>query len=109
MVTYSQSEIFAYSDAPFANLEDGKSQGGYIVFIKSKVCVNSPLSWRSRKIKTVVKSTVAPETLALEEAADQCFYLQSALTEVFQIHDSDVIPIELYTDCKSLNDAVHSS
>ena len=100
------SETIAYSDASFANLKDGKSQG-YIVFIKLKDGVISPLSWRSRKIKRVVKSTLAAETLALDEAADQCFYLRSVLTEVFRVHDSDTIPVKLYSDCTSLYDAVH--
>ena len=79
-------EIIAYSDVSFANLKDRKSKGGY-VFIKSKGGFISPLPWRSIKIKrkksTLDKSTLATETLALDEAADQCFYLGSVLNEVF--------------------------
>ena len=30
------SEITAYCNASFANIKDGKSQGGYIAFIKSR-------------------------------------------------------------------------
>ena len=66
------SEIIAYSNASFVNLKGGKSKG-YIVLIKSRDGVISPLSWRSRKIKRFVKSTLAALTLALNEAPDQCF------------------------------------
>lgn len=53
--------------------------------------------------------TLAAETLALNESADQCFYFRSALNEVYWIHDSDAITIKLYTDCTSLYDVVHST
>ena len=54
-------------------------------------CGVSSLSWGLRKIKRVVKSELAAETLALNESTDQCFHLRSVLTEVFQIHDSDTV------------------
>ena len=35
----------------------------------------APISWRSRKINRVVRSTLAAETLALTEAVAQSFYI----------------------------------
>ena len=46
-----KAKIVAYSDASFADLPEGKLQGGYIVFIVGESRNYVPLSWRSRKVK----------------------------------------------------------
>ena len=59
--------IDCFSDASFANLSDGGSQGGYILFLADRHGERLVISWKSRKVRRVVKSTTAAETLALLE------------------------------------------
>ena len=101
-------KIIVYSDASHANLPNGvSSAGGFIIFLadnKGNVC---PLYWESRKIRRVVKSTLAAETLAAADAIDNAYYLGEILSEILFRHGKD-IPIELYVDNKSLHDNVFS-
>ena len=50
-----KAKTVAYSDASFANLPEGKSQGAYIVFLVGENRNAVPLPWRSRKVKRVLK------------------------------------------------------
>ena len=102
-------EITAYSDASHANLRDASSQGGYIIFLQSEDGSVSPISWRSRKIRRVVRSTLAAETMALIEAAEQGFFIRSILVELLGICDSEVIPINILIDNRSLYDCIYST
>ena len=54
--------IAVFSDASFGNLRDGSSQGGHIIFLYDKYKNCSPIGWSSKKIKRVVRSTLAAET-----------------------------------------------
>ena len=40
-----------------------------------------PISWKSKKIQRVVKSTLAAETLALVEALETCFMIRAIMLE----------------------------
>ena len=80
---------------------DGKSQGGYIVFLVGENRNTVPLSWRSRKVKGVVKSTLSAKTLALDESAIQSFYLKQVLAEIIDL-SAEELPIIIYTDNHSL-------
>ena len=77
-------QLVVFSDASHANLPDGfSSAGGYIIFLvgENKNCC--PLAWEAKKMKRVVRSTLAAETLALVEAVDMAFYLGCVLSEIF--------------------------
>ena len=74
--------IECYSDAAFGNLQGGGSQGGYAIFLADLTGKKCLLSWQSRKIRRVVKSTLAAETLALLDAAEAGVYLASLLGEI---------------------------
>ena len=50
-------QIIAYSDASFANLTDGGSQGNYIIFLIGSNSRYKPIVWQPKQIKRVVKST----------------------------------------------------
>ena len=64
--------INAFSDISFANLKHALSQGGFIIFFY-KIDENYvPVSWKSRKVQRVVRSTLATETLAMEETLEGC-------------------------------------
>ena len=95
-----------YADASLQNLADGGSQRGYIVFLtdpETNVC--HMLSWSSKRIRRVVKSTLAAKTLALQDGLDDAFYIM----ELYQFILVEQIGITATTDSLSLYNAVYSS
>ena len=58
-----------------------------------------PLVWCSKRIRRVVKSTLAAETLALIDCLDTALYLASILKEVLSLK---CLPIDCHTDNNSL-------
>lgn len=102
----SCAKLICFSDASFANLQDAGSQGGNIVLLQGQNGNCVPLTWQSRKIRRVVKSTLAAETLSLLECAESAFMLRSLLTEILLIPE---IPIICVTDNKSLHDCAYST
>ena len=82
-----KARISAFSYASHANLKGGSSQGGYNIFLHGKNNHVAQISWRSCKINRVVCSTLAAETLALTEAAEQDFYIRAILTELLGLHN----------------------
>ena len=106
----SKVKLISFSDASFANLRGGGSQGGFLVFLQGCNDKYALISWQSKKLKRVVKSTIAAETLALQDAAESCFMLRSQICELLQFDErSAIIPIVCIIDNKSLYDAIHST
>ena len=68
MCNIAECKICVYTDAALANLSDGCSRmRAHIILLISpnkNCCV---LNWKANKIKCVVRSTFAAETLSLEE------------------------------------------
>ena len=104
-------KLVAFSDASHANLPDGfSSAGGYIIFLVGENEKCCPLAWEAKKIRRVVKSTLAAETLALVEAVDMAFYLGCILSDILYNGSKTLeIPIQCYVDNKSLWDNIHST
>ena len=98
--------VEVFTDASFAKLSDGGSQGALIVFLKDRNGRRCPLFWQSRRLKRVVKSTLAAETMALLEGAEAAVYIGNILKEILQCKP---LKISCITDNKSLVDAVHST
>merc|ERR1712055_588828 len=97
-----------YTDASFKNLVNGNSQGGHIVFLTDGY--NScPLVWKSAKIKRVVKSTVAAETLALADGCETAFMLSKLVSEVITGKKDSSLPVVAVTDNHSLFVAAQST
>ena len=68
------------------------------------------ISWKSRTIQHVVKNTLAAETLALEEALEECYMIRLILLEIYnKKSNSESFPIHCYNDKKSLLDSVYST
>ena len=78
-----QCSILCFSDATFANLRNALSQGGFIIFLINNSNRYAPISWKSRKIQHVVKTILAAETLALEEASERCYMFRLILLEIY--------------------------
>ena len=108
MPELSKCRLMTYSDASFANVEGVKSQGGYITYVTNNEH-SFPLSWQSQKIKRVVKSTQAAETLALVDAAEASLYYQSFIRELAGSEETNKFPVHCKTDNASLHASVHSN
>ena len=100
------ARLVFFSDASHANLLDGGSQGGYIIFLCDASNNCCPLAWTSKRIKRVAKSTLSAETQSAIEAVETAQMLQQFLQEILPGVSLDV---ELYVDCKSLYDAINTT
>ena len=108
MSDLNKCKFVTYSDASFANVDGVKSQGGYITYVTDKEH-SFPLFWQSQKVKRVVKSTQAAETLAMVDAAEASVYYQSFITEIAGSEEKYKFPIHCKTDNASLHASVHSN
>ena len=105
---FSSCSVISFCDASFANLPNAGSQGGFICLLVDKNGVYFPIAWQSRKVKRVVKSTLAAECLSAVEAAELIVYISELIRNVFQNPDM-AIDTFVYCDNKNLVNAVHSS
>ena len=101
--------IAAYSDSSFNNLPKGNSQGAYVVFLADDSHQSCPVSWSSNKVKRVVRSTLAAETLAFTEAADSAFFIRKLVLEILAIKSETEVPIVCLTDSQSLFETIGTS
>ena len=102
--------VEAYGDAGFRTLPDNVSScGGQVVLIhdieSNKVCT---ISWKGRKLKRVVTSSTAGETLAIKDVVSEVIFLKALLSELCGPAVND-IPVNLYTDSRNLVNAVNST
>ncbi|VDI35393.1 Hypothetical predicted protein [Mytilus galloprovincialis] len=103
-------ELILYTDASYANLSDRvSSAGGYVIFLRGQNGKNCPISWSSKKIRRVVKSTLAAEALSLVDGLDACYFVRSILQEMIKLNAGESIPINCFTDNKSLCQNIHST
>ena len=94
-----------YADASFANLQGHASQGGFIIFLSDHNQEMCPIFWQSRKVRRVVKSTLAMEALSLLDGAGTAVYLSRILME---ISGCENIPVKCFVDNRSLVEALSS-
>lgn len=69
------------------------------------------LPWKmlhAGKIKRVVRSTIAAETLSLQEGLESSFYYRKMIENILGLKDKTV-PIIAYVDDKSVIEAVYST
>ena len=107
-------------DAAHANLDGGASQQGHLILAVHASIANcrvllSVLSWQSKKIKRVVRSSLGAETCSMSTCQEHLDWIRT-MSE--QMTRSDLVlenyeqfltarPSILVTDCKSLYDAIH--
>ena len=99
--------VQVYSDGTHASLEDGASQGAYIIFLKGRSDKLVPMSWQSKKLQRITKSPLASEALALGEGADAGYLIASMVKEVFGLKSTPLIHCR--TDSRSLVQTLHTS
>lgn len=106
----SNLKLVCYADASFANLCDEGSQAGNLIFLVGQNDKCNLLCWESKRIKRVVKSSLAAETLAASEGIDNAMYVASLISELWNGSvDKKKIPIEVVTDNLSLHNALKSN
>ena len=75
-------KLVVFSDASMGNLPDGGTQGGHLIVLMGKEGIFSPVCWQSKRIRRVVQSTLAGETLALADGIDHAIFLSSLYSEL---------------------------
>ena len=100
--------MVSFCDASFGNLPNGGSQGAYITFLIDNVGVYVPIAWQSRRVRRVVKSTVAAECLAAIESAENVVLISAALKSIMKNFVCSINTF-VYCDNKNLVNAVYSS
>ena len=106
LIDLSTLAVECYSDASFGNLMNGGSQGGYVIFITDQYSKRNVVSWQSKRIRRVVKSTLAAETMPLLDAAEAGIYIATLIAQALNM---SAPLVKCYVDNKSLVDAVLSS
>ena len=97
--------IECYTDAAFGNLPDSGSQGGTIIFLKDSAGQRCPLFWQSKKLRRVVRSTLAAEASALAEGAERAIYIAKKIEEMTK---GTQIQIHCFVDNKSVVESLLS-
>ena len=74
--------LTVFSDASLGNLSDGGTQGGTLVTLMGENRMFSPLCWQSKRIRRVVRSTLAGETLAMSDGIDNAIFFATIFSEL---------------------------
>ena len=82
-----------FTDASFGNVKNGGCRGGYIICVANNSGVCASLSWSSKRIRRLVKSTLAAETLAPIDGLDTAIFIRQILTELLYQRIDYRIPI----------------
>lgn len=105
----SHLKMVTFTDASFANLSDGGTQGGHLIVLMGENGHFCPISWQSKRIKRIVRSTLAGETLAMSEGIDGAIFLSTLFSELSNGSIARPVPIICVTDNFSLVDAIRST
>ena len=62
------------------------------MFLQGENGKAAPITWNSHKLKRVVKSAMAAETMALIEAAEHAYFVKQVTREIYDLGD-EAIPI----------------
>ena len=108
-----------FSDASFATNRDSSSRQGTIIFVtdgrlaENQVGIVCPVAWSSKKIASVVRSTLSAEAVALSSSLDRMSWLR-LFWEWLKNPGANVMEPEemlaqaprasIVTDCKSVYD-----
>ena len=90
----SKAKIVAYSDASFANTEDGKSTTGYCIFYGENL-----IYWKSKKQSVPSTSTTEAEIYALLDCVKESLYLRQLIDDTHV--NNGTSDIDVYCDNKA--------
>ena len=100
------TSIVVYTDGSFNSLPNGSSQGGQIVFLVDSEGRSCPLAWNSTKIRRVVRSALAAETLSFCDGCELAQYLMEMIRPICSTLQS---PIQGFIDSQSLYETLGTS
>ena len=101
--------VVVFTDASLGNINKGTgSTGAHIVWLMDNSGRCCPVTWNAHKIKRVIRSTLAAETLSLQEGLETAYYYRQMVEEILGL-ESKTIPIEAYIDNKSVIEAILST
>ena len=92
----------AIFDTCFNNLQNGESQGDFLILLSDKFNNIAPNTWSSTKLKRVVWSRLVAEVLSLSDASDIFFIALLAKEMIYPKRFRD-INIQGYADNHSLH------
>ena len=96
---FNSISVRVYTDGSFNSLPNGYSQGGQIAFLVDKHNNSSPIAWNSTKLRRVVRSALAAETLSFCDGCELGQYLY----EMFRhINPALKPPVQGFVDSQSL-------
>ena len=101
--------IKLYSDTSSNNLQNGGSQGFFIILLSDKHNNVAPIAWSSIKLKYVARSTIVEETLALSGGCDTSYFVASLTKEMIFMKQHNNINIEAFTNNGSLYETLHTT
>lgn len=105
----SDWRIVVFTDASLCNINNRTgSTATFVVWLDDSQKKCCPHAWHTNKIKRVVRSTIAAETLSLQEGLG-CGYNNRQMLEDIMKLQRNTIPIIAYVDNKIVIDAVHST
>ena len=104
----SDIKVLIFSGSSLRNLPDGGTQGGHFIVLIGKNGRISPITWQSKRIWRVVRSTLAAQTLAMADTIYNGVFLTSLFSELMT-GDTNPENIVCLTDCHSLFDALKST
>ena len=102
-------KLLCFTDASLGNLNSGKdSTGGHLILLWNDVTKRCALvDWHSNKIKRVVRSTLAAETLSLCDGLENTLFIRDILRSIWdQALNISIIGV---VDNLSLVEAVNSA
>ena len=102
-------ELLLFSDASYGNLDNDGSQGGFIIFLKGENGKINPVTWQSKKIRRIARSTLASEALALVDGLDCVISIAMLLNEILYGKCCTGIPVKCYIDNNDLYQAIFSN
>ena len=112
------THVVSYGDCSWANAQGMRSQEGIVVVLAPPECFEgrsrcTMIDWKTCRTPRVVRSTIAGEAYAADDAIDRAALVNSILTELFTgesiLKTGPKLPHVHATDCRSLFDSVIAS
>ena len=87
----SDFKLFLFTDASLNNRTQGRSQGGYLIFIVGANGVALLIAWKSKRQSKVARHTLEAETIELAGGLDFCPYVVNILKSILNCVEIPVI------------------
>ena len=76
--------MVVYTDASCGNLKNGGSQEVYLIFLMEEDNFCNLLSWESKQLKRVTRSSLTAETIALLDGVEAALYMKEHFKELYK-------------------------